>query len=277
MSEDGATQPAGAGDASPVPSAPPTSLRYVALGDSYVAAPLVPVTDVANGCFRSSNNYPSIVAKKLGAALDDRSCIGAQSKDFTLSQFPDVPPQLDALTPKVDLVTVGIGGNDERVFARLVGICTKLRASDPNGAPCAARMSAQGSDTLLASIDRTRAKVLALLRRVRQKAPNAKVIVVGYPQIADPDHECRDLPLAKGDYAYAVKVNRALAEMLQSAARATGTAYVDVWSASAGHDICSADPWINGSVDEEKKAARYHPFAKEQAAVADLVLTGFQR
>jgi hypothetical protein len=59
---DPGTQPSGAGDASSVPSAPPTSLKYVALGDSYVAAPLVPVTDVANGCFRSSAHYPSICA-----------------------------------------------------------------------------------------------------------------------------------------------------------------------------------------------------------------------
>src|SRR6188472_4098739 len=65
------TQPTGAGDTATVPSAPPTHLKYVALGDSYAAAPLVPVTDVANGCFRSSSNYPSIVAKKLGADLDD--------------------------------------------------------------------------------------------------------------------------------------------------------------------------------------------------------------
>src|SRR4051812_1371817 len=88
------TQPRGAGDAAAVPSAPPTTRKYVALGDSYVAAPLVPVTDVANGCFRSSSNYPAIVAKKLGAKLDDRSCGGATTQSFTTSQYPDVPPQL---------------------------------------------------------------------------------------------------------------------------------------------------------------------------------------
>ena len=59
--------------------------------------------------------------------------------------------------------------------------------------------------------------------------------------------------------------------MLRKAALATGSTYVDVWTASSGHDICSDDPWINGSVNNERAAARYHPFAKEQAAVADLV------
>jgi len=96
--------------------------------------------------------------------------------------------------------------------------------------------------------------------------------VIGYPQIVAADDACRELPLARGDYDYAEKVNLALTEMLRKAAQATKTTYVDVWSASKGHDVCSADPWINGSVNDEKQAARYHPFAKEQAAVADLVV-----
>ena len=266
------TQPAGAGDASSVPSAPPTSRRYVALGDSYAAAPLVPTTDVANGCFRSTANYPSIVARKLGAALDDRSCAGAQTKDFSSSQFPDVPPQLNALNPGVDIVTVGIGGNDERVFGELVNRCPALRSSDPNGDPCERAMGAKGGDVLLAALGRTTQKVTGLLRQVHERAPNAKVLVVGYPQIVSADHVCSELPLARGDYAYVEKVNLALTQMLRKAAAAGGATYVDVWSASQGHDICSADPWINGSVDNERAAARYHPFAKEQVAVAGLVV-----
>jgi lysophospholipase L1-like esterase len=265
-------QPSGAGDASAVPSAPPTSLSYVALGDSYVAAPLVPVTDVANGCFRSSSNYPSIVAKRLGAELDDRSCGGASTRDFVKSQFPDVPAQLTALKPSVDVVTVGIGGNDEKVFGQLVGRCPALRAQDPQGSPCRAAMHASGRDALLASLDRTGVVVTRLLREVHQRAPKAQVIVVGYPQIVSAGNACSELPLARGDYRYAEQVNYALTQMLRRAAQATRSTYVDVWSASKGHDICSADPWINGSVDNEKQAARYHPFANEQAAVAGLVL-----
>ena len=119
MSKSEGAQTAGVGDASAART-PSTPLKYVALGDSYVAAPLVPVTDVANGCFRSSNNYPSTVAKKLGARLDDRSCGGARTTDFRRSQFPDVPPQLTAIKPGVDLVTIGVGGNDESVFGKLV-------------------------------------------------------------------------------------------------------------------------------------------------------------
>ena len=142
-----------ASDPSPVPSAPPTSLKYVALGDSYAAAPLVPITDVANGCFRSSANYPATVAKKLGAKLDDRSCGGATTKDFERSQYPDVPPQLTAVKPDTDVVTVGIGGNDARVFGRLVGKCPALQSTDPDGAPCETFMGKSGKDALLTALN----------------------------------------------------------------------------------------------------------------------------
>ena len=42
---------------------------YVALGDSFTAAPGIPETDGSDGCLRSSHNYPSLVAEQLGNVL----------------------------------------------------------------------------------------------------------------------------------------------------------------------------------------------------------------
>jgi hypothetical protein len=50
-----------------------------------------------------------------------------------------------------------------------------------------------------------------------------------------------------------------------------------VAKASRGHDLCADDPWVNGSVTDQKRAAAYHPFAEEQVAVADLVVAGIRR
>ena len=91
---------------------------------------------MAKGCYRSTANYPALVARKLGARLEDRSCGGARTTDFRRSQYPEVPPQLTAVKPGVELVTVSIGGNDERVFSELIVRCTKLHEK-PAGAPCA--------------------------------------------------------------------------------------------------------------------------------------------
>ena len=254
------------------PSADPSQVqRYVALGDSYTAAPLVPVTDVANGCFRSSNNYPALVARALDTTVADVSCGGATTRAFTRAQHADVPPQLDAVKPDTQLVTVGIGGNDGGVFGTLTYQCPTLRSRDPQGAPCEAAMRQGRQDRLLRALRQTQASVTRVLRQVKQRAPQARVLVVGYPQLVDASHRCTKLPLATGDYAYGERVNKALTQAVKAAAEATRSEYVDVWAASQGHDICSSDPWINGAVNDQQRAARYHPFAVEQQAVAALV------
>lgn len=269
----GETSDRTAATGAPSTTAPSTALSYVALGDSYSAAPLVPTTDVAGGCFRSSNNYPSLAAKALGASLQDRTCGGARTEDLTRSQLAGVPAQDTALTSDTELVTLGIGGNDEGVFTSLVGRCTGLRPQDPSGAPCSKAFSTQagGQDALLAALGRTQDRLTTAVRAIRQVSPKAEVLLVGYPQIISATSRCSALPLASGDYAYAERVNRRLADAVRGAARATGATYVDVWRASRGHDICSSSPWINGSVDDQRRAARYHPFAVEQQAVAKLV------
>lgn len=258
------TAPAQAADA---------DFRYVALGDSYTAAPLVPEVIPAGGCFRSTQNYPHLIAAALGVTdFADVSCSGADTPDMWASQLAGIPPQLDAVTADTDLVTVSIGGNDFSVFGTLVAYCPTLRASDPTGDPCRDAMRADGRDRLLAAVHETRDRIVAVLEEVRRRAPQARIVVVGYLQIAPRDGTCPDrLPLADGDVAYAVQVNQRLTQALRQAAARTGADYVDVWRASQGHDVCSADPWINGQYFSPV-AAPYHPFASEQAAVAQLVL-----
>ncbi|MGI8524471.1 MAG: SGNH/GDSL hydrolase family protein [Nocardioides sp.] len=246
---------------------------YVALGDSYTAAPFVPTLQVAGGCYRSTNNYPALVAKAIGASLTDVSCSGAQTKDMTGSQLPGVGPQFDALSADTDLVTLSIGGNDFSVFGTLVGYCTTLRASDPTGAPCRDAERQGGRDMLLADIAQTSDRVEAVIRQVQQLAPNAQVLVVGYPELAPRQGTCPALlPLADGDYRYGNQIGKRLDQALKHGAAVTHTTYVDLWGPSKGHDICSADPWINGQYTDPARALAYHPFANEQQAVAGLVV-----
>ncbi len=214
---------------------------------------------------------PTLAAKALGSQLADRSCAGADTASFATSQRPGIPAQKTALQADTDLVTVGFGGNDGAVFGTLINRCPALRSQDPGGAPCKAAMSSSGKDVMLARLAQTQRRLTAVAKAVHRLSPQAKVLLVGYPQIVNADNVCSKLPLAKGDYAYAERVNRALTEAVEGAAKASGSTYVDVWSASQGHDVCSDDPWINGTVNDQKRAARFHPFAVEQEAVAALV------
>lgn len=249
---------------------------YVALGDSYTAAPFVPTTDTSNGCLRSDHNYPSLVAAALpGTQLDDVSCSGATSTSMIGVQEIDnqsEPAQFDALNKDTDLVTVGIGGNDFNLFGTLVGVCSQVSQNDPQGNPCQTKLSSGGSDTLTKDLPKIAGHVKAIVTGIRDRAPNAKVIVVGYPQIIPAAGTCpKLLPLATGDYAYARTINEGLAAALKRGAR-NADGFVDMFAASKGHDICSADPWINGIQTDTSKALAFHPFEAEQQAAAALVV-----
>src|SRR5262245_23939715 len=85
----------------PTAVASATSGRYVALGDSAAAGPLIPLPDLSSpGCLRSTANYPKLAAHALGLPITDVTCSGAVTADMTGSQqtpLGGVPPQFDAL------------------------------------------------------------------------------------------------------------------------------------------------------------------------------------
>lgn len=227
---------------------------YVALGDSYTAAPLVPVTRVDNGCLRSTNNYPSQLARALGVRhFDDRSCSGATTRALTSPQRDGVPPQFEGLSRDTDLVTVGIGGNEGGLFARLVTGVSANRTA------------------LLRLMPAITTGVTRALQQVHRRAPAADVLVVGYPQIVPRHGTCGALPLPGAEQAYAFEVNRALNQAVHAAATAAGVTWIDLWSVSQGHDICSSDPWINGATNRPGVAAAYHPLRAEQDEVTKLI------
>jgi lysophospholipase L1-like esterase len=246
--------------------------RYVALGDSYTAGPLIPLQRIDPlGCFRSTSNYPAQLALRLlTRSFTDVSCSGADTGDMTAAQsvlLGSNRPQLDALRPDTDLVTLGIGGNDYGVFGTLVGTCPGLRASDPTGNPCQRQFTVDGVDTIKAQLTRTRANITAVLAAIHQRSPHAKVLAVGYPRIAPPSGTCPNvLPFADGDYAWLSSVEEALNAAVAGAAADGDASYVDTFTPSVGHDACAgAAAWINGK-DIQLTAAPYHPnFAGETA------------
>ncbi|AIY19070.1 SGNH/GDSL hydrolase family protein [Pimelobacter simplex] len=256
---------------------PPTGIAdggvYVALGDSYTAGPRLGVTSGAQGCEQTTGNYPHLLAERLGLELTDVSCGGATSESLTKSQTPPngtpVPPQLDAVTADADLVTLSIGGNDGRAFGTLVTTCVGLALKDRKGAPCA-ELGKKARDGLGSEVDGLAKRLVATVEKIRKRAPDARIVMVGYPQMFPASGTCDLLPLAAGDYPFARDLVERVVQAQQDAATEAGIDYVDVWTASEGHDICSADPWIAGLIPAER-ALEYHPYAEEQKVVADLL------
>jgi hypothetical protein len=271
--------PRGSGPAHPTgrPATAPTAYhRYVAIGDSYTAAPLVPPTDSSTICLRSGVDYPALVARAMpGTRLTDVSCSGATTANVLhrqTSDFGSVPPQIDAVTRRTDLVTIGLGGNDDGLFETVLGRCVRVASSDPTGAPCRSAFAEEAPHELGRALGDIRHHVAGVVRDVRRRAPAARVLVVGYPQIVPASGRCEDLPLAAGDYAFGRTINHGLTRAVRLAARDAHATYVDLWGPTAGHDICAPDPWINGRVTSAGRALAYHPLAVEQRHVAELVL-----
>ncbi|RZS44856.1 GDSL-like lipase/acylhydrolase family protein [Herbihabitans rhizosphaerae] len=226
-------------------SATPKYRNYVALGDSYVSiASLLTVEDKV-GCFRSRDNYPHVLAAKLGVArLTDVSCGSATTEHMTTPQqtplFGTNPPQFDALNPDVDLVTLTVGGNDFGLESTF-GKCGLLSATNPFGNPCQqANRNPDGSDQFLGKIEKEVApKVAAVVRGVTERAPNATVLLVGYLRLLPDTKGCWPaMPIAAGDVPYLNVVQQRLTDALT---RNTGGKVVAFDPTSlTGHDACTA-------------------------------------
>jgi hypothetical protein len=250
------------------PSFAAASPSYVSLGDSYVSGPFI--LPVASGapldCLQSARNYPHLTAGALGLALRDVSCAGAATSNFTTAQYPDQPPQFNALSSSTQVVSVGIGGNDNNLFAGTLVTCGLEDLVFPFGTPC---KNTYGN-SLAEEITADGPVVGAAFHRIHVLSPAAKVFVVGYPDILPQKGNCWPrVPLTTGDVAYLNGVEKDLNAMLSSEAKANGATYVDTFAPSIGHDACQSlsNRYIE-PVLPESDAFSVHPNEKGMAADA---------
>lgn len=246
---------------------------YVALGDSYSAGSgiLPPDPTAAPECARTLLNYPHLLAERLvGRAFRDATCGAATTDDFFSSQYPGVLPQLDALSADTALVTMTIGGNDGGVFGDVVKDCGTAGASTlGQGSPCKDTYGSQFTDTI-ASV--TYPNLVKALDAVHARAPKAKVAILSYPQIMPQTGTgCFPvMPIASGDVGYVNGIELALNDAVRRAAKATGTAFVDTFGPSAGHDACQpiGTRWVEPVVGTN--FVPVHPNADGEAAMASI-------
>ena len=249
--------------------------KYVALGDSYVAGPLIlPQVGPPYGCLKSGRDYPSVAQQQLHKnVFVDVSCSGATTDDMFAPQNvnpgPANPPQLTAVDSSATLVSLGIGGNDIG-FSSIVKTCGSATPWNP----CRDTFVQNGNDELSNRIAATKPKVVRVLQAITQRAPQAKVLVVGYPTILPATgNGCYPLePITPTDVPYLRAKVQELNAMLASAASENGATYVDTATSSVGHDICQlpGTRWVEGLIPTTD-AAPVHPNATGMAHTAGLV------
>lgn len=243
---------------------------YVALGDSAAAGPLIPGQDPALWCLRSDRDYPRVAARLLGAQLTDVTCSGAKTDDLTGRQFGLVTPQLDALKPSTDLVSLTIGANDVGLFQTALS-CVNL-LPEPVGTSCEDRYTAGGTDRLAQAVDAWAPELGAALDEVERRSPNAKVLVTGYGTYIRPGGCYPRQPVWSRDGDYLQGVMDRISATARAEATKRGATFVDFAAVTAGHDICAApaDRYLEGLVPTTI-AAPLHPNAAGMAAFGKAV------
>jgi lysophospholipase L1-like esterase len=246
--------------------------EYVALGDSMASGPLIPDITGPIGCGRSTNNYPHKLAETLDIELRDVTCSGARTAHMAESQRTSVggvdtgtvPPQFDALTTNTTLVTVTIGGND----VGLVGVAEDCINLDPRATPCEEEFAAPVAQRTAELAGR----MAAVLDGIRQRAPQARVVVVGYGLYIKPGGCWPVQPVLSTDADFLQGAVNSMNDVLRQQSAGHGATYVDTVTPSAGHDTCQSASarWIEGYVPLNP-AAPLHPNARGEAAYASIV------
>jgi lysophospholipase L1-like esterase len=215
---------------------------YTALGDSYSSGVGTRTYYSDSGsCYRGPKAYPVQVAARLGAPLTFAACSGAR--------VPDVLNQLGSLTTSTALVTVSVGGNDAG-FADVITQCALpwpwTCTTDINNANNYIRNTLPGA-------------LNNLYNQIRTRAPNARVVVVGYPRLFNGE-ECNvGARISPSEQSALNATADLLATTIAGRAAAYGFRFVDVRPAFTGHAVCDDAEWLNGLSNPVLES--YHPNA----------------
>jgi lysophospholipase L1-like esterase len=215
---------------------------YVALGDSYSSG--TGTRDYINdgtSCQRSTYAYPSLIAAARGYSLNFRACSGADVADVTNNQ-------LSALTASTSYVSVSVGGNDAGFADVLTECATPWWAGDCDGA----------IDQAQAFINNTLpGRLSTLYTSIRSKAPNAKVVVVGYPRIFMGEDCNAGTWFSPEEMTRLNQTADLLNSRTSSQASAKGFSFANPTSRFIGHAVCDDPEWINGLSNPISES--YHP------------------
>ncbi|MDT0266030.1 SGNH/GDSL hydrolase family protein [Streptomyces sp. DSM 44915] len=228
-------------------ASPTAAVDYVALGDSYSSGVGAGSYDDASGdCKRSTVAYPELWADANAPdSFAFAACSGAVTSDL-------INEQVGALSAATTLVSVSIGGNDAG-FADTMQTCVL-----------------QGTEACLAAVAEANEFAQATLpgrlddayQAITGAAPNAEVVVLGYPRFYELDGSCV-LGISEESRAAINDAADQLSAVISDRAASHGFTYGDVRQVFTGHEICSADEWLHSVTVPIGDS--YHPTAEGQS------------
>ncbi|WP_063788494.1 GDSL-type esterase/lipase family protein [Streptomyces chattanoogensis] len=224
--------------------------------------------------------------KSIGEMADGRdasldyhmvACSGARTYNITKKNEYGELPQLESgyLDKNTTLVTMSIGGNDSR-FTPIIQAC--ILAGDKNCAdspfrdhdadidstPGENRDGKYQNQPMKAAVpglisDIVRTDITSTLQKIHEKAPNAKITLMGYPELISGDASCIKLDeflpygISPQSNVWLKSVAKTLATQMEGAAADAKAKGIDVKYANpisefAGKGICGDPESIHGIV-----------------------------
>lgn len=229
---------------------------YVALGDSYSSGVGSGSYIGSSGdCKRSTKSHPYLwAAAHSPSTFDFTACSGARTGDVLAGQ-------LGPLGSATGLVSISIGGNDAG-FGDVMTAC--VLQSDSSCLSRIATAEAYVDSTLPGKLD-------GVYSAISDKAPNAHVVVIGYPRFYKLGTSCIGLSETKRK-----AINNAsdhLNTVIAQRVAAHGFTFGDVRTTFTGHELCSGSSWLH-SVNWLNIGESYHPTAAGQSGGYLPVLNG---
>ncbi|MEV0199719.1 SGNH/GDSL hydrolase family protein [Nonomuraea sp. NPDC050691] len=238
----------------------------------------LPAGEGAAPCHRARGSYVPLVAgaHRFGGGAGFWACSGATTGQLLRGQHGQ-RPQVARVDRSTSLVTVTIGGNDAG-FARVLTACiVKL----PWSSACV------DQDAEVARrVDGLRSGLHGVLRELRARAPQARIIVLGYPRPFPARPADRVDNLSTEDQLWLNRVTRRLNDVMREAAAGFDRAvaafggpgsveFVDAYDAFDGHEAGTAQPYLNRLVVHVKElrvdSRSFHPTGAGYRRFAELV------
>ena len=260
----------------------PGGATLVVLGDSFASnAPQLSGNDE---CTKEPNSWPNQLAALIGVAgtadFVDESCAGGTlntRRGWPVTTQARLAAEQQAFGLETRAVFIQAGLNDlwgtSSVNMREALTLCMFNVVQGCGLEAASQNRVPDYNGVTGAVFAERIK--PVVDYVKYYAPNAAIVLVGYPEILPPrgTASCVDIlgvPLvqvnAAGLVAYVDRLETARSE----AAATLGVHDVSLRNLTAGHGLCSADPWLNGIGNPQADVIGppLHPSTRGNAIVA---------
>jgi hypothetical protein len=255
----------------------PPQLGYLALGDSFSSGEGAYEYEVGtdqpeNNCHLSKRSYPYLTAQALNiSSFHSVACSGAVSSDYYGPQdkknevnsplgfwLPGYRGQYEYIERAGDAsaVTISMIGND-------IGFGDKLKKCIIGTDSCF--HFREDRESVAYEIHSKFNTLLSIYADIQDKAPEAKIYVLGYPQLFGTGSECGlNVRLDTEERLFARGLATYLNAVIKAATEKVGVQYIDVEHAFSGKQHCdSGEKAVNGLTAGDDFVADIGPIGNE--------------